>query len=59
MNGLLRDYLPKHTHLDVHTAEHLTAVANEINNRPRKTLTWVTPGDLFDHQLMLALARAG
>jgi transposase, IS30 family len=58
INGLLRDYFPKHTDLRVHTAENLAAVANEINNRPRKTLTWATPADLFDHQLMLVRAPA-
>jgi IS30 family transposase len=59
INGLLRDYFPKHTDLRVHTAENLAAVANEINNRPRKTLTWATPADLFDHQLMLTRAPGG
>jgi IS30 family transposase len=48
MNGLLRDYFPKHTDLRSRTAERLTAVANEINARPRKTLGWAMPADLFD-----------
>jgi transposase, IS30 family len=42
-NGLLRQYFPKGTDLTVHTAEHLTAVATELNNRPRKCLAWTTP----------------
>ena len=29
-------------------------VANEINNRPRKTPIWATAADLFDHHLMPA-----
>ena len=47
MNGLLRDYFPKGTDLAVHTAERLTEVAAELNNRPRKTLRWTSPATLI------------
>jgi IS30 family transposase len=42
-NGLLRQYFPKGTDLRRHDAEQLAAVADELNTRPRKTLSWQTP----------------
>jgi len=47
-NGLLRDYFPKGTDLSTVTPEGLQHVADEINNRPRKTLGWARPADLLD-----------
>ncbi len=44
-NGLLRQYFPKGTDLRLHSAEHLAAVAAEINSRPRKSLGWDTPAE--------------
>lgn len=42
-NGLLRQYFPKGTNLRVHSREHLDFVAQELNERPRKTLGFQTP----------------
>ena len=50
-NGLLRQYFPKGTDLSRWSAEDLEAVAHALNNRPRKTLCWKTPAEVFEDQL--------
>lgn len=51
-NGLLRDYFPKGTDLNLYTPKHLLAVENELNRRPRIVLKDRTPAELF--QALLA-----
>jgi transposase, IS30 family len=46
-NGLLRDYFPKGTDLSAHSLQHLLAVENELNNRPRRVLGDRAPAELF------------
>jgi IS30 family transposase len=50
-NGLLRQYFPKGSDLSQHNAEHLTAVAAELNGRPRKTLGWDNPAETLNRLL--------
>jgi IS30 family transposase len=50
-NGLLRQYFPKGTDLSRWNAEEIEAVAATLNARPRKTLGWKTPAEVFDEHL--------
>ncbi|SDO64772.1 hypothetical protein SAMN05216303_106393, partial [Rhodoferax sp. OV413] len=46
-NGLVRQYLPKGMDLSEVTQEQLDAIADEINNRPRKTLNAHSPIEAY------------
>jgi IS30 family transposase len=57
-NGLLRQYFPKGTDLSRWDVADLQAIAVTLNGRPRKTLSWRTPAEVFADQLSSA-AQAG
>jgi IS30 family transposase len=46
-NGLLRQYFPKGKNLRELTQRQLDAIALKLNTRPRQTLNWHTPAQVF------------
>ncbi len=46
-NGLIRQYFPKHRDFSTITQEEINMVMNRLNNRPRKTLGYKTPNQVF------------
>lgn len=50
-NGLIREYLPKGTELSGISQPELNAIANRLNNRPRRILGYRTPREVFSELL--------
>jgi len=46
-NRLLRQYFPRGTDLAVYSQAKLSAIARQLNERPRKTLQYQTPAEKF------------
>ena len=55
-NGLLRQYFPKGTDFTKVSVEDIKTAQHELNERPRKTLEWKTPKDVFEKEILLNCA---
>jgi IS30 family transposase len=52
-NGLLRQYFPKGIDISSYSQAKLNAVARQLNERPRKTLGYRTPAEMFSQTVAL------
>ena len=52
-NGLLRQYLPKGIDVASYSQAKLNAMARQLNQRPRKTLGYQTPDEMFSQTVAL------
>lgn len=53
-NELLRQYLPKGTSLAGYSQGDLNKIALQLNQRPRKTLGYMTPADKLNASIGVA-----
>ena len=53
VNGLIRRYLPKKTDLSLIPDEQIMYIEDQINNRPKKCLSYKTPKEIFNSYLDL------
>ena len=51
-NGLIRQYLPKGMDLSGVSQAQLNAIAERLNERPRKVLGFKTPAEVFQQQIL-------
>ena len=52
-NGLLRQYMPKGVDISGYSQLQLNAIARQLNERPRKTLGFKTPAEMFSESVAL------
>ncbi len=52
-NGLLRQYLPKGIDISGYSQAQLNAMARQLNERPRKTLGYQTPAEMFSQTVAM------
>jgi len=54
INGLIRQYIPKGSSFANLTAKDIQKIENRLNHRPRKTLGWRTPYEVFHEHLKVS-----
>lgn len=54
-NGLIRDYFPKNTDFSKVSKARIKRVQDELNERPRKTLGFRTPKEVFTQEILKPL----
>jgi IS30 family transposase len=47
LNGLIREYFPKRSNLDMISEREIYAIREKLNNRPRKSLNYLTPNEVI------------
>jgi IS30 family transposase len=50
-NGLLRQHMPKGTDISGYSQAQLNAIARQLNQRPRKTLGFQMPAEMFSESV--------
>lgn len=50
-NGLIRQYFPRGTDFQTIKEDHVRMATSRLNNRPRKTLGYKTPKEVFFHEI--------
>ena len=51
LNGLLREYFPKRSNLDIVSKKEIHLIQEKLNNRPRKCLNYQTPNKVIIYEL--------
>ena len=52
-NGLIRQYVPKGSEVRNLTDRQVQHIMDRLNNRPRKTLGFLTPNEVFYERIKL------
>lgn len=47
INGLIRQYLPRHINMNKITQDYIYEIQEKLNNRPRKSLDYKTPNQIY------------
>lgn len=51
LNGLIREYFPKRSNLDIVSKKEICLIQEKLNNRPRKCLNYQTPNEVIAIEL--------